>query len=630
MLLSLMRKHAQSWLIKVLIAIIAVVFVLYFGTMRDDPQNAKKATVNGDLITIKEYEKAYYALLESFRRQYRDMWNDDMIKVFDIKTMALTNLVSQRLISQEAVRLGLEVTEEEVQQYVMDYEAFKVNGSFDLNRYQAVLNQSRLKPEDFELSLGKELLNNKLRQFLSAFSFVTDPEVLDQYTYDNEEVKVSHVQFKPENFKDSVKLDEAAMQDFFDEHREQYRIPEKVKIAYIEIDSKIFEENTELSENEIKDYYEYNIDAYSEPKKVKARHILFKLDEKATEDQEKAVQEKAQPVVKEAREGKPFAELAKKYSEGPTKDAGGDLGYFPAGQMVKPFEDAAFSMKAGEISDLVRTRFGYHIIKVEDVTEARTKTLEEVKDQIEKTLIKNSSVDLAYEKGQTLIDQMPYDIELAQYAAEHHLNAKTTDYLTEGESIPGMGADPKLLKNLFALEKFDTSELVELKDKFYIFQVADRKASYLPEMDAVADKVKADFIDQQAAQEAKSVAEGFLAEIQKGKDWKGLAQEKKIEIEETDFFNRRKSIPKIGNAPELKETLFKLSKDKPYPDTVFETNRGSFVFRWESHKGINEETYEKEKEKQRKSLMQQKQSRLFENWLQFLTERADIEIIVEQ
>jgi len=627
MLLSLMRKHAQSWLIKVLIAIIAAVFVFYFGYSFTAKRTLKTAYVNGDLISSKEYRKTYFELMDMFRMQYKDLWSDDLVKTLDIKNMALKNLINQRLITQETGRLGLDVTEKEIQQAVMDYEAFKINGRFDMGRYQALLSRNRMKPEDFEETLRQDLLNRKLRLFLSSFSDVTDQETLDHYTHTNEKIKVSFVHFKPDNFRESVRPDEVAMKDFFEKHNEEYRVPEKIKIAYLEIDPEALEQGIEISDDEIKSYYEYNIDTYAEPKKVRARHILFKLDKNAQKDKEKEVKEKAQSVLKEAREGKDFTELAKKYSEGPTKSKGGDLGYFSAGQMVKPFEDAAFKMKTGEISDLVRTDFGYHIIKVEDVQEASSKTLEEVRDKIEKTLVQNTTVELAYEKGQTLIDQMPYDTELAQYAAEHDIDTKYTDYVTQGERIPGIGGDNKLSQTLFSLSKNETSELIELGEKYYIFQVADRKASYLPEMEDVTDKVKAGFIDYLAGGEAKAAAAGFLAELQKGKAWDEIAGEKQLKTEKTDFFTRRGSIPKVGYAPELQETLFRLNENKRYPDTVFENEKGAFVFRWEAYEGVDEEKFQEEKDKQRHSMMQQKSSRLFESWLDYLKNNADIKII---
>ena len=627
MLLSLMRKHAQSWLIKVVIAIIAVVFVLYFGTMRQSDRNAKTAMVNGTLITTQEYKKAYHDLMDTFQKQYKDLWNDDLIKALDVKNLALRNLINQILIEQEAHRLGLEVTDDEIQKAVMGYSAFQVNGRFDMDRYQDLLGYRRLTPEDFEEMLRQELLNGKLRQFLVAFSNVTDQEVRDNFTFNNEKIKISFVQFTPDKFRDDVHLNESETKDFFEKHKERYRVPRKIKIAYLEIDPQSFEGEIQISDEEIISYYEDNMDTFSEPKKVKARHILFKLSETASEEKEKEIRAKAESVLKEASEDEDFIALAKKYSEGPTKGKGGDLGYFSSGQMVKPFEEAAFNIAPGQISDLVRTKFGYHIIKVEDVKEASTKPLDEVRAQILKTLAMNTSADLAYEKGQTLIDQMPYDADMDTYVAGQNLEVKHTDYLTQDENIPVIGGDRQLKQRIFSLESKEISDLIELNGRYYIFQVSDIKESSLPEMDSVAEKVKEDFIDHLAGKEAQKTAEGFLDQLKNGRDWNELAEEQHLGIEESKFFTRQGSISKMGYMPDLQEAVFKLNETHRYPDLVFENNKGTFVVRWEGYEGVDESNYQGKKEKQCLSLMQKKHARLFEGWIEQLIQRADIEII---
>ncbi|MDY6970988.1 MAG: SurA N-terminal domain-containing protein [Thermodesulfobacteriota bacterium] len=627
MLLSLMRKHAKSWLIKFFIGIISAVFIFYFGYSFRAERGVKVAYVNGDVITGQEYNKAYYALREELRMKYKEVWNDNLIDVFGLRRSALDTLINEKLISQEAGKLGMEVTEEEIQKAIMGYPAFQINGQFDEGRYLAVLNHERLKPEDFEADMSRGLLGEKLKQFLTTFTEATDQEVLDHYTYANEKVKISFVQFKPDRFEKMIKTDQASMEAFFEEHKEEYRVPEKINISYLAIDPEELQEKVKIDDREINSYYEYHLDSYLEPKQVRARHILFKLSQQATEKEEEKVRNKAEAILEEARQGKDFGGLARKHSEGPTRSEGGDLGYFSAGQMEKPFEDAAFNLKKGEISGLVRTRFGYHIIKAEDVKEAGPKLLEQVRDQIVKTLVTNTATELAYEKGLSLIDQMPYDVNLDLYAAEQELEIESSGYFSQGESIPGIGGNEKLRQSLFSLEEAETSELIELQGKFYIFQVTDRKASYLPEMEEVADKVNVEFASHLAAKEAKVTAESYLRELHGGKAWDELAKEMGLEPEETDFFSRRDPIPKIGYEPDIVETAFRLKEDNKFPDSVFENDEGAFVIRWEANKGIDEKRYQEEKERHRFSLMQAKQMRTFENWLENLKRNAKIEIL---
>jgi len=628
MLLSLMRKHAKSWIIKFLIAVIAIVFIFYFGYSFKGREGLKIAYVNGELITGADYQKGYYEMLEGLQRQYKGAWNDNLIKVFDLKNKALDNLINQKLISQEARRLGLDVTEEVVQKSIMDYPAFQTNGRFDLGRYHALLSHNRMKPEDFEAAMARELLQERLKQFLFTFMAVTDNELRDHYTYENEKINVSYVHFAPETFKKDLKPDQADMDTYYEAHKEAYRVPEKIKAAYLTIDPKTYHDQLKATDREIRDYYEYNQTRYAEARKVKARHILFKLAQDASPEDEAKVKEKASLVLEQARqEGADFAELAKEHSEGPTAPKGGDLGYFSEGQMVKAFEEAAFKLKKDEISDLVRTRFGFHIIKAEDVKEARTKPLEEVREDIKADLIGNSATELAHEKGLSLIDQMPYEVDLAQYGKEHDMDIHQSDFFAQTEAIPNIGGTQKLWESLFALEKNEASELMEIDDKFYIFQVAERKDAYIPDLAEVREKVREDVIDDLAAKQAKAAAESYLADMKKGADWDELAKEKGLEPQTTEFFTRLDSVPDVGYDEDLLDGVFHLNEEKRMLDRVYENFRGAFVFRWGERREIDEKKFEEDRERSRLSVMQSKQARAFESWLGVLKEKAEIELI---
>ena len=627
MVLSLMRKHAKSWLIKFLIAIIAVVFVFYFGYSFTADQALKIAYVNGEIINGPEYEKAYRDLVSAFQARYKDMWNDNMIKALDLRKKALGVLIDQRLMTQAAKRLGIDVTESECQKAIMSYPAFQINGQFDIRRYQSLLSHNHMKPEDFETTMTQELLDRKLKQFLFAFLGVTEQEVLEHYTFINEKINIGYVEFKPQDFKKSIKFDPAALKAYFEKNKENYRIPKNIKVTYIEIDPLAFKEGVKVTEKEIQSFYEYNNEAYSQPKQVKARHILFKLGEKALKETEEKVKKAAEAILKKAREGEDFVKLAAAHSEGPSKSKGGDLGYFKKGQMTPPFEEAAFKLKKGEISDLVRTQFGYHIIKVEDIKEARTQSLEEVRDQIIDTLAMGVAAELAHEKGLTIVDQMPYDIDLSIYAKQHGLETTHSAYFSKNEPVPGVDGSEKTAEALFVLGKNETTELIELGGKFYIFQVAEIRDSYLPALNDVAEKVKEDYTNYLAAREATAAASSYLKELKEGISWDQLAREKGVEAKETGFFTRRTPISTIGYAPDLTDAAFRLNAQKRYPDKAFVNEKGAFVIRWLSREKINEEEFRKEEKRYRESLVQAKHGRMFENWLQNLRENADIEIV---
>jgi peptidyl-prolyl cis-trans isomerase D len=622
-----MRKHAKSWLIKTLIGMIAVVFVFYFGYSFTSRGGVKIAYVNGEPISGLEYQKTYRRLLEALQRDYKNVWSENLIEVFDLKNRALENLINQKLIDQEARRMGLDVTEKEIQDAIIAYPAFQFNGRFDENRYRSLLDRNRMSPEDFEAGVAQDLLQKKLTQLLITFLPVTDQEVLDHYTFSNRKVKISFVQFLPEKFKKSVKFDPTAMEKYFDEHKEEYRVPDKIKIAHITIDPSKFRDQVAVKDREVEDYYEENLEVFKQKRQVRARHILFKLAQDAPEQEEEKVKEKALSVLKRAREGDDFAALAKKHSEGPTAKKGGDLGYFSPGQMVKPFEEGAYKLKKGEISDLVRTPFGYHIIKVEDIKEARTKPLEEVKEQIKETLRNMTSTDLAHEKALTLIDQMPYEVDLSQYAERHQVPITESGYFSEDEAIPEIEGDEKLRQSLFSLQKNEVSELLEFKGEFYIIQIVDKRPSYLPEMKEVDEKLRKDFSAHLAKGEARSAAEKYLTQLKGGEDWKQLAKKHGFSTQTTDFFSRNDFISQIGYAPDLQEAAFQINKESRYADDVFENKKGVFVIKWEEQKEIDEKKYKEDKERYRYSLMQAKHQAILQDWLDNLKERAQIEIV---
>jgi peptidyl-prolyl cis-trans isomerase D len=629
MLLSLMRKHAKSWLIKFLIGMIAVVFIFYFGYSFTSREGVKIAYVNGEVISGSEYQKVYRNLLERLQREYKKSWSDKLVDAFDLKNVALQSLINEKLISQEAKRMGLDVTENEIQKEILSYPAFQFIGRFDETRYRSLLQQNRMKPEDFEAVIARSLLQKKLDQFLKIFQAVSEQEVLDHYRFTNQKIKISFVRFSPDELRESIAIDETSMVKYFDEHREKYRIPEKVKIAYIVVDPEEFrdEDKVRFTEQQVTDYYEENLEMFREKKEVKARHILFKLSEDASEEEEKKAREKGLKVLKKARQGEDFSALAQKYSEGPTGKNGGELGYFSSGQMVESFEEAAFKMKKGEISDLVRTPFGYHIVKLDDIKEARTRDLDQVREQIEETLIHTVSADLAHEKALSLIDQMPYDVDLSEYASDNNVPIKQSGYFSQNEPIPDIGDDTKIRELIFSLGKNDVSEMVESDGKFYIIQIVDRKASSLPELDEMRDKLKDDYESHLAVLKAKSAAERYLDELNGGKPWDVLAEENNLNPEMTEFFTRNETIPQIGYDKELQEAAFSLGENKRYPDKIFVIERGVFVVRWEGKEEIDEGKYKEEKEGYLSSLMLEKHKAIYGEWLQNLRERAEIRIV---
>jgi peptidyl-prolyl cis-trans isomerase D len=222
---------------------------------------------------------------------------------------------------------------------------------------------------------------------------------------------------------------------------------------------------------------------------------------------------------------------------------------------------------------------------------------------------------------------MPYDANLKQYASERKVTAKETGYFSQKETVPGIGGDEKLKQTIFSLGKEETSDVMEFQGKFYIFQVLERKASYLPGLDQVAEEVKKDDASYLAMAAAKAGAEQFLAKLKEGKEWTALCKEFRVEPKTTGFFSRQDYIPEISQSVEAREAAFAINQKKRYPDTVFETEKSVLVMRWEGEQGIDQKKYQEEKDNYRDMLIRARQQVLFQEWLEHLRKNAKVKVV---
>ena len=383
-MLDLMRKHAKSWVINVMIAAIAIVFIFWGAGTYRQKELANVATVNGEPISMTEYQDTYRRLLNTVQNRYGDQLNDEILDSLNLKKEALEALIDEALILQQARDMGVEVIDQEVEAAIAENPMFQVDGRFDKKRYLNMLSRFPYTPSEYESLIRQERLSQKMRSLIQGMAKVTPTEAREYFHLINDRINLEFVLFNPDKYLDEVVISPEEVKTFYQANKERYRLPAKVKVSYMAFPSKDFEKAVEVTDDEILDYYETHLDDYREPEKVMARHILFKLDQDAPEDKAAEVKAKAEKVLAEIKAGSPddFRNLAIKYSEGPTAPTGGALGWFSREQMVKPFSDAAFAMEKGQVSDPVRTRFGWHIIKVEDKRPASEKTVDDVREQI--------------------------------------------------------------------------------------------------------------------------------------------------------------------------------------------------------------------------------------------------------
>lgn len=627
-MLSLMRKHASSWMIKVVLFAIVIVFVFWgVGSMRSQ-RATQVADVNGEIVTLEVYRQAYSRLLDNYRRIYGGQLDENMMNMLRPNELALNQLVERILLTQEAERLNIEVAEKELIEAIQSIPAFQNNGVFDYQRYNQILAQNNLSPERFELDQSREMALNKLRAVVLSGVKVSDDEAMEWYNWSRTKVSLEYAFFSPDRYQD-VQPTAEQVQAYFDDHKESYRTDPRVKVRYLYFNPEDYKAEIQISDERVAEYYSRHPSEFKTDKRVKARHILFKVDEGAEEKTIESKKAEAMKVYEKAKAGQDFAVLAKTYSEGPTKDQGGDLGWFTRDRMVKPFADKAFAMAPNDIGEPVRTNFGWHVIKVEQVEEAATQSLEAAAEGIKDNLLAEKAKAVALEKAETLYDSVFDGDDLAEAGKAHQMPIKETDFFTAaGPAETGIIQARQFAQTAFSLEKMAISEVKDFGNGYYILQLTDQAGSEIPEFSQVADRVKADTVKDQQKQRAQTDAEAFLADVQNGKAFADAGAQYNVSPMETGPFERNGAIPQVGNEQQISQAAFGLTMDQPLSDKVLQGSKGLYVIRLKDRQLPNADDpgFGKEKETIVSRLTEQKRQTAYQNWLADLRSRSEIEI----
>ena len=624
-MLNAMRKYAGSWMIKIILTAIVVVFVFWGVGSFKSRKDTQVANVNGEVITIEEYQKAYNNIVENYRRQYGSRVNEQMLKQLQLGRQTVDQLINQKLLLQASEKLGIQVTDQELSEQIMTNPAFQNGGVFDKRRYDVLLRQNRLSPEEFEHSMRQQMIVEKLQKFIGSRAKVSEDEVWNWYAHENQTVNIEYVLIKPDAYKD-INLTNKAIKTYFDENKEKYQTEPTVKVQYLYFDPKNFAGKVTVSDEEVREYYEAHRDEFSQEKSIEARHILFKVDQNADENAVQEARQKALKVLKLAREGKDFAELAKTYSEGPSKASGGFLGTFTRDKMVKPFSDAAFALKAGEISDLVKTQFGWHIIKVEKVNPEHTEPLKKAQPKIRAKLIDMHSKSAAYDRAEEVYDLLFNGEDISKIADNQGLKVHKSDFFTRKGPKKGINNPTQFATAAFELEVMDISEVKELGEGYYIIQPIEKVASKIPPLKDVIDRVKKDLTAKMQEEQAKKDAKSIIEALKKDDNFTAAAKPFKLSVKETGFFKRNDTIPQIGYEPAISSAAFELNDKSKFSKQPYNGSKGVYVIRLKESQEANAKGFDAQKKQIQQRLLQQKRYSNFNDYLAELKKRGQITV----
>jgi len=624
-MLDLMRKHAGTWLIKVILGVIIIVFTFWGVGSYKLSQGNRVAVVNGTTITVDQYREAYNRIMEQLRQRFGNSLNDDMIKMFNIEKQALDSVIDQALLLDEAERLHFRVTDEELSAAIRDTPSFQIDGRFDSRRYRRVLSANRLTPESFEVIQRQSMIAGKLRALVSGSIKVSDIEAKELYNWNNTSLDIEYVLFRPEGYAD-IKTSPEEIETYFNEHKTSYKTEPLIKAQYLFFDSAAYVPKVNVDVDEIRDYYEAHPEQYAKPKTVEARHILFKVGSGDNPEKDEDARKKAVDVLDKIRNGEDFAELAKKYSEGPSKDAGGYIGEFRKEAMVAPFAEEAFSLEAGAVSDPVRTPFGWHIIKVEKINPATTEPLEKAEPAIREKIAVEKAKTLAYDDAESVYEMTFGDNDLSKIAAERGGKLHSTDYFARKGPEKGVKDAAAFATAAFSLKAGEVSDVQDIDGGYYIIHVVDEVAEKIPPLHEVMEKVQTDLVKKKQNEKAKEDAEAFWDQVKGGATMIAAGETFKVDPATTGWFKRNEPISDIGYEPAISQAVFKLSGDAPLSEEVIKGNNGYYVTRFKDKKLPEEDRFDKEKPALKQRLLRQKELEAFNAMLSNIRDRSEIEI----
>lgn len=624
-MLGYLRDNTGNWIIKIFLGIIVIVFVfLGVGSFTSNP-NRSIATVNDEAVSVEEYQRAYTKIIEQYRARLGAAFSEEMIQMFNVRQQTLDMLIEEKLLLSEAARLDIKVSAEELQDALNATTAFQKDGLFDWERYKFVLSQNQMNPEIYEADLRNRILMQKVRNMVVGTVNISDDEARQFYLYQNTKTAVDYFGIAPERFSD-IEPSAEQVTAYYEKNKQSYMSQSMLKASYISFSPSDYKDQTTVSEEKIKAFYEENTAMFSTPEMLEARHILFRLDPDAEEAKVNQVLQKAMEVYEKAAGGENFEALAKLYSEGPSKEDGGYLGKFDKTMMIKPFSDAAFALKPGEISKPVRTQYGFHIIKVTARFDAAVKTLAQASEQIKKRMIEEELQNKAYDFAGEAFDDVLDGEDFQTVAKAAGKNIKTTPAFNASGAGLKMENAPQFAKTVFELKSEDISDVVQIGDTYYLIQITERIDPQIKPFDEVEDQVKKQIKEDLQKQAAKKEAQQLLDKALDAKTLTTLTLPENAKIQSTPPFTRNGTVDQIGNATQFIEAAFTLDADnKIYPELI-ETSKGFFVicFKERTYPGDNE--ISKGLGELKNQLTWRKQNQSYQVWLDHLKKENKIEV----
>ena len=572
------------------------------------------ATVGGQSITATEVQRQLNTALHG-------QAVPDVLKGLYAKQV-LDQMIFKQALTLEAQRLGLRVTDQELSDRIKQILPAAWNGDTWLkDRYTTeVQTRTGMSIPEFEDFLRDQMLQDKFRQLVTDGITVSPAEVQAEYRRRNDKIQIDYVVVKPADLASTIQPTDAELSAYYTKHAGLYQIPEKRSARYALLDLAKLRATTTVGDDALRAYYKSHIDEYKVENRVHVEHILFKTVGK-TDAEVAEIRQKADDVLKKAKSGANFEDLAKKFSEDDgTKPKGGDLGWIVEGQTVPEFQQAAFTLPKGSISDLVKTQYGFHIIKVLDHEQAHTKTFEEVRSSIEPTVLDETvsakANDVA-EKMAAAIRQSNHQ-PLDELAKKFNLTIVELPLASATDPILAFANSQDLRTAVFQLRPGELSQPIQTPQGFAIVTVNDIQAGHQGTFAEVRAKVLSDYQQEKSVELAKSKADDLAKLAKGGEPFDKAAKSLNLAVKNSDPLSRTGSIPDVGSG-QLIDAAFAMPVGQVGDPKLV---AGSWlVYRVSAHEPVNDAAVVLQADQIRQQLLQAKQSAAFDAFRVALEDR---------
>jgi peptidyl-prolyl cis-trans isomerase D len=620
-MLDRMRRH-KNWL-KWSLAIVVIAFVwLYIPSFMDNPAGAGNrdvvASVDGRDITVARFRRAYQQQMQQYRNAYGANFDDRMLRQLGIEQRIVQQMIEEELALAEADRLDIDASDQEVRARIGSLPAFQENGRFvGDQRYRQILGSANppMRPSDFEDQVRRGIILEKLQAALTGWVTVSDAEVDEEFRRRNEKVKLAVVSFPAEKFRDGLTATDAELSAHFDANKAEYRIPEKRKVRYALIDTNALREQTQVPAAEVKRHYDENVQQYSTPEQMRASHILLKTEGK----DEAAVKKQAEDLLAKVKAGADFGQLATKFSEDEVSaKKAGDLDFFSRNDMVKEFSDAAFALQPGQVSDLVKSSYGYHIIKAGEKKPASTQPFDQVRAQIEDQLKWERAQKEAERRATETAAKLKNPSDFDSLPKQPALIVSESGFFSRDEPIAGLGVAPGVAARAFEMKQGEVSEALNTPQGIAFITVTGTQDARDPSLDEVKARVREDVLKKKAVDAARQKATALAGQLKSG-ELEAAAKSAGLEVKTTDLIARGAPIADLGISAEVDAAAFSLPVGAASSAIV--TENGAVVVKVLEKKAVTNEELTSGRQAMKDELLEAQRNRFYAAYMTKVRDR---------